>query len=158
MVARASLLLLILAGLGLSACAGPEPQEADPLADVSALNELRDRELQAIMAGDVEALLSWRTLDVVSMPPGAAPVRGREAVEDFFVGMFAQVRIRETATSEEVVIDGDLAYDRGTFTGTAEPLAGGEPRLLDGKYVWIARRDADGAWRYAVQMWSYNQP
>ena len=124
--------------------------------DASAISDLRRREIQAAEAGDVEELLSLRTDDFTAMPPGQNPVSGKEAVFAFLSGMFEQVSLEETVVSEEIVVSGDLAYDLGTFTGSATPKAGGDPMELDGKYVWIARRENDGSWKYAVQMWSDN--
>ena len=125
-------------------------------ADVSAINDLRRREIKSAEAGDVEALLALRTEDFTAMPPGQNPVSGKQAVSAFLSGMFEQVSIQETVVSEDIVVSGDLAYDRGTFTGSATPKAGGDPMELNGKYLWIARREENGSWRYAVQMWSDN--
>lgn len=125
-------------------------------ADVSAINDLRRREIKAAEAGDVEGLLSIRTEDFTAMPPGQDPVCGKQAVSAFLSGMFEQVSIQETVVSDDIVVSGELAYDRGTFTGSATPKAGGDPMELNGKYLWIARREEDGSWRYAVQMWSDN--
>lgn len=74
----------------------------------------------------------------------------------FLEGMFSQMDVREDLVSDDLTVDGDLAYDRGRFTGAATPRAGGDPIPLDGKYLWIARRQADGTWKYVVQMWSDN--
>lgn len=123
-----------------------------------AIAELRKREVQAAEAGDVEALLDLRIEDFVAMPPGQPPVRGKQDVRVFLEDMFSTVSVRETITSESVVVAGDLAYDRGVFAGAATIRASGESVPLDGKYLWIARRSSDGAWRYSVHMWSDNQP
>jgi len=124
--------------------------------DQQALAELRAREIEAAEAGDVETLLMLRTDDFVAMPPGHPPVVGLDNVRPFLQGMFAQMAIEEDVVSESLAVDGDLAYDRGYFTGTATPRAGGESIALDGKYLWIARRQERGAWKYVVQMWSDN--
>lgn len=67
------------------------------------LEELRQREVHAAEAGDVEALLALRTDDFVAMPPGHPPVRGTQDVRVFLEGMFSAISIRETVTSETVV-------------------------------------------------------
>ncbi|HUF29251.1 MAG TPA: DUF4440 domain-containing protein [Gemmatimonadaceae bacterium] len=144
--------------LACGACTQTERAGGPPEADVAAVNTLREREVAAAEAGDVATLIELRTDGFVSMPPDQPPVRGKEAVREFFRGMFAQVELEETVVSEAVVLADDLAYDRGTFTGTVRPKTGGEAMPIDGKYLWILERQADGSWRYSVQMWSNNAP
>lgn len=132
--------------------------EDDTAADIAAIHDLRQREVAAAEAADVEGLISLRTEDFVAMPPDQNVVQGRDAVREFLTGMFEQVELQETVVSEDVVVSGDWAHDRGTFTGTARPRGGGESMNIDGKYLWIATRQDDGSWRYTVQMWSYNSP
>lgn len=127
-------------------------------ADIAAVNDLREQEIAAAEAGDVEALLALRTEDFVAMPPDQQPLRGKAAVRQFLSDMFEQVQLEETVVSEDVVISGDWAHDRGTFTGTVQPKAGGPSMAVDGKYLWIARQQGDGSWRYTLQMWSNNNP
>lgn len=147
-----SIIFLILTML-LGACA-PEPGTLDREADVAAINELRSQEETAAEIGDVETLLELRTDDFVAMPPGREAVVGREAVRAFLSGMFGQMSMEETVVSEEVTVSGDLAYDRGTFTGTAMPAGGGDPIPIEGAYLWVLERQQDGSWKYAIQMWS----
>lgn len=122
------------------------------------IDELRQEEVQAAQAGDVEALLALRTDDFVAMPPGHPPIRGTQEVRLFLRDKFSAVSISETVTSESVVRRDDLAYDRGVFSGTATMKEPGTSIPLDGKYLWIAGRLSNGSWRYSVQMWSENQP
>lgn len=124
----------------------------------ASIDDLRQEEVEAAQAGDVEALLALRTDDFVAMPPGRPPIRGKQEVRLFLRDMFSSVSISETVTSESVVRREDLAYDRGVFSGTATMKESGTPLPLDGKYLWIARRLSNGTWRYSVQIWSENQP
>ena len=93
--------------------------------DIAAINDLREHEIAAAKAGDVGTLLSLRVDDFVAMPPDQPAVRGREAVRGFLQGLFDQIDWEGTFTSEDVVVAGDWAYDRGIFTGTATPSGGG---------------------------------
>lgn len=122
------------------------------------IDELRRREIQAAEAGDVDALLELRTDDFVAMPPGQPPVRGKDDVAGFLSEMFGAISVRETVTSEEVGVAGDVAYDRGVFSGIATVKETGDQIPLDGKYLWIATRQPGGDWKYSVQMWSDNRP
>jgi ketosteroid isomerase-like protein len=53
--------------------------------------------------------------------------------------------IDETWTPQETVIDGDLAYQRGTFTVEATPKAGGNKTRTSGTFLRIYRRQPDGS-------------
>lgn len=45
-----------------------------------------------------------------------------------------------TYVSAEVLVAGDMAFDRGTFSFTVSPKSGGEQTLVTGKYLWLLRR------------------
>lgn len=124
---------------------------------IEAIHALRAREIAAAEAGDVESLLELRTENFVAMPPGQPPVRGIPPVRDFLEVMFAAGSLKETLTSEDAVVAGEWAYDRGTFKGEVTMASTGATVPVDGKYLWIVRQQPDGSWRYAVQMWSDNQ-
>ncbi|MEE8586821.1 MAG: hypothetical protein V3T83_18425 [Acidobacteriota bacterium] len=48
----------------------------------------------------------------------------------------------------EVEVAGDWAFDRGTYTITLTPKAGGEPVFEDeAKYLTITKRQPDGSWK-----------
>jgi ketosteroid isomerase-like protein len=62
-------------------------------------------------------------------------------------------------SADEIEGRGDLAYARGHYTMEGTPKAAGVPALREqGKFVEVLRRQPDGTWRYAVDMWSPNQP
>lgn len=64
-----------------------------PAADahIAAVNDLREQEIVAAEAGDVEALLALRPEDFVAMPPDQQALRGKAAVRQFLSDMFEQV-------------------------------------------------------------------
>lgn len=139
-----------------SACVQQKNNNSRYAEDIAAIDELREKEELAAEAGNVDSLLALRTDDFSAMPPNQPAVKGKKAVRTFLTGMFDQMEIEETVVSEEVTISGDWAYDRGTFSGTATPKAGGDSLSLEGKYLWILQRQEDGSWKYAIQMWSSN--
>lgn len=147
----------IVAALILACLQGCQQETATLEADIEAINELRQQEIAAAEAGDVSALMSLRIESFVAMPPDQPAVTGVSKVEAWLTAMLQQVDLEEGVTSHEVIVAGDWAYDRGVFTGKATPKAGGEAIDLDGKYLWIVRRQPNGSWKYAIHMWSSNQ-
>ena len=126
-------------------------------ADTEPLQRLNSALAAAMNAGDVDAIASLLTGDVVMLPPGVPPVRGVDAVRATFEGMFAQVALNETWTTEEIVVAGDLAYDWSRYVVTITPLGEGEPSTDLGQNLFIARRQQDGSWRYARLIWNRDE-
>ena len=152
--------------------AGPMTREtASTEADVEAIHRVREAHDPAVNAGDLDAWLAVFAEDAVSMPPNEPPVVGKEAIRSLGQGVFEHFNFEETMSSAEVMAAGDWGFDRGTYTLTPTPVAGGEPAegaqpeimrelnyAQDGKYLWILRRQPDGSWKIACDMWSSNSP
>lgn len=133
----------------------PSPSQA---ADSTALNELRAREAAAAKRGDLEGVMATLTTDVVIMPPNAAPVVGADSVRPWLGPVLTQFDYDVRYKSRDLIISGAWAIDRGDYTLSLTPRAGGSPIAESGKYLWAVRRDADGAWRYWRSIWSSNSP
>ena len=48
---------------------------------------------------------------------------------------------------EKVEVFGKIAYDRGSYTASLTPKAGGEPLIFELRYLTIWKQTADGKWR-----------
>jgi ketosteroid isomerase-like protein len=57
----------------------------------------------------------------------------------------------------EVAASGDLAYDQGTYTMTG-PGPDGKPITDKGKYLAVVKKQADGSWKVAEDMWNSDLP
>lgn len=147
------LLVLFTLAILLSACVqkNNDRQHSD---DITAINEIREREVIGAEAGDVELLLSLRTGDFISIPPNRPSVVGKEAVGDFLTEVHKQTDTELTFISDEITIYGDWAHDRGTLKGTATPKNNGESVNFEGTYLFILKRQVDNSWKYSLAMWS----
>jgi uncharacterized protein (TIGR02246 family) len=141
----------------LAACQAPAP-EAGPLSeeDVAAIEASADIFVEAALAGDWEALAALYTEDVVLMPPNGPVVEGRVAIQDFlesfpFITQFA-------VTIVQIDGRGDLAFVRGTNSMTLIVEGTSEPIHITGKYVEIWRKQPDGKWLIAVDIWNSDLP
>ena len=84
---------------------------------------------------------------------------GREAVRSWTQDLVNQFAIQLTINSEEVEVFGDWAFVRTTYTTALTPKAGGEVVEERGKNIWIWKREADGSWKLARNIWNLdNQP
>jgi uncharacterized protein (TIGR02246 family) len=104
----------------------------------------------AMKAKDVERLVSMVTEDVVFLPPGFPPIRGRQAVEAMYRSFFPQFsRVEQEAVSEEVEVMGDWAFAWGLESIVLVPQSDGTPIRMHGKGLSILKRQADGSWKCA---------
>ncbi len=110
--------------------------------------------LKAINAGDIDALSSLTDDDHIMIAPGRAPLVGKAANVAANGNAYKQFNIAETWTPVETVIDGNLAYQRGTYTVAATPKNGGTARPVGGTFLRIYRRQPDGSWRMTRDMFN----
>ncbi len=126
--------------------------------DLKAIRQWRKRELAAGNRGDVEALVALRTNDFVTMPPHQPPVKGIPAFRKWIDGMLQRVDWDWKLRSDEVVVANDWAFDRGTYEAVIRPKSSTDVQEDEGKYLWVLRREDDGAWRIAVAIWNSSRP
>jgi ketosteroid isomerase-like protein len=143
--------------LGLAACAGTPPRESHAK-DLAAIDAFNKRYLQAINDGDADTLIALTAEDHIMMMPNQPVVAGKAKLDAASRRMAEQFAIHETWQPIETVIDGALAYQRGTFSTTVTPKAGGPSRTTDGKFLRIYRRLEDGSWTMVIDSFSGDRP
>lgn len=155
MSARSVLLAALALGLASTACQ-PPAREAGPLSDedVAALNQAADAYQAAVTAGDFDAWAAFYTEDAVIMPPGQPAIRGRDAIKAW--GEAFPTIVEWTPDRVEVDGRGDLAYVRATFSMTVE-VGEAEPVSEKGKYLEIWRKQPDGSWLIAVDIFNSDE-
>jgi len=129
--------------------AAAHAEERVPLeADLAAIEDFNRRYVQAINDGDIETLAELTTDDHIMLAPNRPPLAGKAALVEAMTRAFEQTEIDESWTPLETVIDGDLAYQRGTYVVRARPK-GSDPemRATTGSFLRIYRRQPDGEWR-----------
>jgi ketosteroid isomerase-like protein len=108
-------------------------------------------------AGDVEGYLGCLTSDAVMMYGGRPAFSGRENVRPFITAFFAQYDfVFEPWESKEIVATDDWAFHRYEGIATLVPKDGGEPIVLDRKYIDIMRYE-NGSWKLARHIYNLNQ-
>jgi ketosteroid isomerase-like protein len=126
-------------------------------ADVAAINAFNQRYLQAINAGDIHALSALTDDDHIMIAPNRTPIVGKAANDEANGRAYQQFNIDEKWAPVETVVDGNLAYQRGTFTVVATPKAGGTARSVKGNFLRIYRRQS-GGWQMTRDMFSSDEP
>ena len=122
-----------------------------------AIEDTDARFVEAYNRGDVASVAALYTDDAVLLPPNLETLRGRQAIQEFWNGA-RQMGVREVMLQTVSVEDsGHLAYEIGAYTLQIQP-EGGEATTDKGKYMVIWKRQADGSWKLAVDIWNTNSP
>ena len=133
-------------------CAAPQTDVAADDADIRRTNQ---EYIALFPQGNVPALVSLYTEDALLMPPGEEPVEGLGAVREFWTEFFDGWEVLEAnSTIDEVIVAGDWAYGRGTFSETLREKASGTIVVDAGKFSGLWRHGSDGSWKIARDMWN----
>ena len=104
---------------------------------------------------DVDRILSYWTDDAVVLPPAVPAIVGKTALRQYVESSLQVPGFQIRWSSSDVVLspDGNLAY---MFSKNAVTLNGqnGAPVTMNGRAVTIWRREPDGEWRCAVDIWN----
>lgn len=126
-------------------------------ADRAAIEEVTVQALEIANGSKdwMEYVSAYYAEDAIIMAPNAAPVQGLEAIAASFEAMppFTDLAF------ENLEIDGtsDMAYVRGKYT--AVWMVPGTGRMPDeGSYLEIWKRQADGSWRVALDVFNSDLP
>ena len=121
----------------------------DPAAITSATATL----LASVNRADVEGVLSVWAEDGEMLPPGHFPVRGIAALRSYFEGLFGRAMFQFTFTEQRLEIFGDVALERVSYKSQVW-LGGSAPLSDSGKGLHVYRRQADGTWKLAYDIWN----
>ena len=126
--------------------------------DIAAITAFNKEYLGSINNGDMATLSRLTVEDHIIMIPGRPAIVGKAANDEANRRAFEGNTFDEKWNVIDTVIDGDLGYQRGTFTTSAMPRKGGPTRTVDGKFLRIYRRQKDGSWTMVIDMFSGDRP
>ena len=106
-------------------------------------------------AGNVAGVAELYTEDAVLMPPGAARLDGRNAIQQYWQGLLDAGVGDISLATQEVEGAGDSVVEVGLISATA-PGDGDARVSLTGKYIVIYRRDGGGNWRLHRDIWNFD--
>jgi uncharacterized protein (TIGR02246 family) len=112
--------------------------------------------LQAFNGGDASAVAQKYEENARLLPPNFEIQEGRAAIEGFvkgFVATGAQLAFKLLTVHETP----DLCASVGLYEMTI-PVPGGEPQKDSGKFIEVWRRQADGSWQIADDIFNSSLP
>lgn len=132
--------------------------EVDVEADMAAIDAMRAAFAAAVGAGDVDGMMVGYTENAVQMPPHEAELTGKAAIRARNEANAAQYEMQLENPAEEIIVKGDWAILSGTYVFSGTPKADAEPIQDNGKYMVTWRRQPDGSWLVAHEMWNSDNP
>jgi ketosteroid isomerase-like protein len=101
-------------------------------------------------AKDLDKTVSFYADDALVLPPNASMVTSKDGIRNLWKGFFDSLtEISWKTTRVEMAKSGDMGYFIGTYAMTMKD--GTEDR---GKYCEVWKKQADGKWKVAVDMFS----
>lgn len=113
-------------------------------------------EREAMECGNFDRYLTVLTDDAIYMPPNSSSKTGAELrnwLRSFLEGFRVEWLSFE---STETLIAGEMAFHSYTYTWRVCARANGEPTIAAGKGVHLLRRQKDGSWKIAREIWNGN--
>lgn len=154
--------VLVLAVLALAGCSGTAPvpvADAVAASDKVVVEEATAAFHQALRSNDLETFMAYVAEDVLIMPPGEPPVRGRDAVRTWMTNFLAQYRTTSlTLGDREVVVGAGWAVELGTFDWALQPVPGGAVVADRGNYMQVWKEQADKTWRFSREIYNSSLP
>jgi ketosteroid isomerase-like protein len=136
------------------------PTDAESLAALRV--SVMDDYVKAYNAMDAAGLSMTFSTDAVRMNPDKPATVGRDAIAESkaqFEEMqqtYASVSFTEAIT--DAAVSGDWGYAHGTFQWTAKPKKAGPALDMAGKWLAVAQRQPDGAWKMSRACWNFDAP
>ncbi len=136
------------------ACSSPAPSDSRAAAE-AAIRQADDASIKAIAAKQLDATVSFYDEGASLFAPNAPIATGREEIRKAWTQMFAVPGfvLSPKTTKVEVARSGDLAYAQGTYEFAANGPKGA-PVTDRGKFVVVWKKQTDGAWKIAADIWN----
>ena len=157
-----STILAMLATSVLVAGAFADSDKTDADAKAADIESLRQADIACSAtaeAQELDKLVAYFLDDALFMAPNAPALKGKAAIREVLSHFFEipGFSIKWQPTYVEISSSGDLGYTIGTNVMTFDG-PDGKPIVDNGKYTTIWKKDADGTWKVAVDMFNTNMP
>jgi uncharacterized protein (TIGR02246 family) len=128
---------------------------AGQTADEQAVREHFERLNAAFESRDFEAVTSLYEEEMVRIPPGEPVVLGAAAFLEQIEAVSEEIEyVLDEYEVRRIDVSGDLAYILATYTEHWTPVGGGEATYSSGRWATMWKRQDDGGWKIAAEIWN----
>jgi len=153
-----NVLFLLVVLFAIVACENITDTNADREADIQANKELAEKWDKANNAGNTDAIIELYVDNPIRLLPNEPIKIGKEAVRSSFESFYERNEANFVSKIEDIVISGDYAMIRGSYTGSQTVKASGQSISDKGKWVELHQRQADGSWKVMYDMENSDLP
>jgi uncharacterized protein (TIGR02246 family) len=121
------------------------------------VTKTNDQLAAALGRGDASGCAAVYTEDAKLLPPNSPLVTGKQAIQAFWQGGIDMGIKGATLQTVELEEHGDTVIEVGTYTLDIQP-EGADLMKDQGKYVVIFKRQTDGSWKLATDMFNSDLP
>ncbi|MEE9277686.1 MAG: DUF4440 domain-containing protein [Dehalococcoidia bacterium] len=124
---------------------------------IQGITDTNSQFIAAIARGDAAGCAAVYPDDGILLPPNAPTFTGRQAIQEFWQGaidMGVKGANLKTVSLEE---HGNTAIEIGAYTLDIQPPDGDATQDI-GKYVVIWKRQSDGSWMWAIDIFNSDNP
>ena len=114
---------------------------------------------EAVTKKDLERIVAFYASDASILPVAQPIVTGGHAIREEWGHILSIPGYQSTTTTTVVEVSraGDLGYTQGTYSTTFD-LIDGTTGAEHGKWVSIWKKQTDGAWKVAVEIYNTDAP
>ena len=155
LIATMMLLTLIFGCASQQPAAPPDTRAADE----SAIRKADADWSNAAQAKQVDAWVAYYSDDATVLPPNEPMATSKDAIRKTIGDLLSlpAVNLKWQTTKVEVSRSGDIGYSYGTYDMSFNDPKG-NPTTDRGKYVEVWKKQADGSWKCAVDMFNTDLP
>lgn len=152
-IATACIALVLFA----AGCGKEEPKDTRA-ADEAAIKNADTLWAKAAASKDVDATIAYYSDDASLLPPNAPMASDKTSIRAAWAGLLGpDTSLSWQATKVEAARSGDLGYVMGTYEMESKD-AQGKAESDRGKFVEIWKKQADGNWKAAVDIFNSDLP
>lgn len=128
-------------------------------ADEAAIKDFDAQWSNAASAKDLDKMLSYYADDAIVLQPNGPMLNSKDAIRKVWQAMLTAPGFAGgwKATKVEVAKSGEIGYVSGTWEFTMNG-PNGKPATERGKFVEVVKKQADGTWKCAVDIWNSDVP
>jgi len=114
----------------------------------AAINKIWVQYCATMCSGDIDGWIALWADDGIQLAPDAPANVGKEQIRAATKSVLDLFSFNNmTINNAEVEWAGEWAFARGTYAATLVPTNGDEAIPVDGKYMSIFKKQADGSWK-----------
>jgi ketosteroid isomerase-like protein len=138
-------------------CGKEEPKDTRA-ADEAAIKNADTQWAKAAASKDVDATVAFYSDDATLLPPNAPMASDKASIRAAWAGLLGPgTSLSWQATKVEAARSGDLGYVIGTYQLEGKDASGKEESDR-GKFVEVWKKQADGNWKAAVDIFNSDLP